>query len=101
MPYIVEEDQPGCTACEAGKTWCVVRPDGTALGTSYGDKADADQLAGLLNDAYKDGCRANNRRVGPDDRRRSGHKGAEDWIGENLRHPTIEGRREFDDGIPF
>jgi hypothetical protein len=32
-PYFVEVDSNGCSHCGAGRTYCVIGPDGVASGT--------------------------------------------------------------------
>ena len=51
-PYFIEIDQNGCPHCGAGRTWCVIRPDGVALGQAFGEEEDAAYLAESLNIAY-------------------------------------------------
>lgn len=54
-PYRLEIEKNGCDHCGSGKTWDVVDPDGVAGGTSYGDRDEAEELAGWLNEAYARG----------------------------------------------
>ena len=52
--YNVVKDKKGyCKSCEAGSTWTVEGPDGVCLGTSYEDKEFAEEIAELMNEAYK------------------------------------------------
>jgi hypothetical protein len=51
-PYFIEVYDNGCVGCGAGRTWTIVRPDGCTIGISYGDFADADDVAEMLNEAY-------------------------------------------------
>jgi len=51
--YTVEVDHGGCKHCGAGKTYTVVGPDGVAVGRSFGDKDDADDLAADMNQAWR------------------------------------------------
>lgn len=51
-PYTVGLDQDGCEKCGHGKLWAVVDPDGIALGTSYGEKDDAEDMADNMNLAF-------------------------------------------------
>lgn len=54
--YRVDIDEDGCKHCRAGRTWCVVGPDGIAFGVSYRDRNDAADLADMLNIAYAMGA---------------------------------------------
>lgn len=51
-PYFTEVDDNGCPHCSAGRTWCVVGPDGDRGSTSYEDEDAAIDLADKLNDAF-------------------------------------------------
>jgi predicted regulator of Ras-like GTPase activity (Roadblock/LC7/MglB family) len=50
--YAVEVDQLGCKTCGHGRTWTVVGPDGVAIGQSFEDHADAEDLAALLSHVH-------------------------------------------------
>lgn len=63
-PYFIEVDSNGCSHCGAGRTWCVVGPDGMASSTSYEDEDEASKLAERLNEAYWHGVGAAAERCG-------------------------------------
>lgn len=50
-PYTVEVEQNGCERCGSGREWVVVGPDGIALGQTWSDKNEADELAERMNEA--------------------------------------------------
>jgi len=103
--YRVDQDTPGCLACEHGATWGIIGPDDVAHHTTYGDRDDAELIARDLNAAFEAGRAAAfaivARRVGPDDRRIT-LPAVPPEAGERRRYPGIaDGRRKADDGIPF
>lgn len=51
-PYFIEVDQNGCAHCDSGRTWGVVGPDCAALGTTWDNAQDAQDMADLLNTAF-------------------------------------------------
>lgn len=51
-PYRVEIDKMGCPACGRGALWTVIQPGDIAIGQSFHDKADADELAEYMNLAF-------------------------------------------------
>lgn len=51
-PYVVEVDAEGCQRCGHGRTWTVVNFEDVAIGRSFGDKYDAEDLAHDMNVAY-------------------------------------------------
>lgn len=53
--YRVELASDGCPECRHGTYWCIVGPDGVALGTDYFDKGEAEELAEMLTDAWHAG----------------------------------------------
>ena len=53
--YTVELSECGCEHCDADRVWDVVAGDGVALGTSYGDRGEAEEVAEMLNEAYQRG----------------------------------------------
>lgn len=53
--YRVEPAAAGCQECGHGTYWCIVGPDGVALGTDYFDKEAAEELAEMLTDAWHAG----------------------------------------------
>ena len=54
--YRVESADDPCTHCGSGATWDVVyKPDEIALGTTYGTKDDAEEIADDLNRAWNAG----------------------------------------------
>lgn len=54
-PYFVEVNNDGCSRCGHDRTWTVVGPDGVALGQSWVDEDDAQDVADWLNEAYEAG----------------------------------------------
>jgi DNA-directed RNA polymerase subunit RPC12/RpoP len=59
MPYTVEvDDRETCPHCGSKRVWNVVGPDGVALGVSFGDKEDANEVADDLSRAYLAGAQA-------------------------------------------
>jgi hypothetical protein len=61
--YKVErDDSHECPTCGHGCIWEVVGPDDVALGVSYTDKEDADDVAEELSLAYEAGLMAERER---------------------------------------
>lgn len=53
--YYVDIDEKGCTHCGRGENYVVLGPDDVAFGTTFEDRDDAEELAGMLTDAYTAG----------------------------------------------
>lgn len=51
-PYSVEVDDDGCERCQAHRTYSVLCPDGAAVGVSYENRDDAEDLARYMNEAF-------------------------------------------------
>ena len=57
--YKVEiDDSEVCAHCGRGALWLVVGPDGAAMGRSFYDKGDAEDLASEMSFAYEKGRQA-------------------------------------------
>ena len=50
-PYFVEINDY-CKTCGNGRTWNVIRPDGSSLSTYWDDIEDAQEIADQMNEAY-------------------------------------------------
>lgn len=62
-PYFLEDNaDSGCEKCGHGRIWDIIQPTGSAMGTSYEDHEEAEEICDLLNSAYALG-RASNARV--------------------------------------
>ena len=59
-PYAVERSEDGCLHCGTGGTWDVIGPDDVAIGVSFHNRDDADEIAEWMSRAYWAGtqCRA-------------------------------------------
>ena len=104
-PYYIEVDSPGCEHCGLGARWNVVGPDDVATSTIYERQEDAEEVADDLSAAYRAGQTdafngVKRCRVGPDDRRNNGTDTAK-APAEGERRVLENGRRTFDDGVPF
>lgn len=51
-PYRIEVDEERCQHCLRGATWNVIGPDGIALGVSYMEEDDAQDMATMLTNAH-------------------------------------------------
>jgi len=54
-PYFVEPSGDGCSQCGHDRHWDVVGPDGVALGTSFGDMEEAEDIADWMSRAWSRG----------------------------------------------
>ena len=54
-PYRVEVDTEECPQCGRGPTFLIVGPDNVAMGTTFSERADADDVADDLNFAFAAG----------------------------------------------
>ena len=54
-PYTVIVDDKPCKHCDNGMTWTIEGPDGIAIGRSFYDKEDAEDLADDMNHAFGEG----------------------------------------------
>ena len=59
--YFVEVDREGCLTCKHGTLWTVVGPDDVAIAQSYVEIDDAQDMADMLNRAYREGWTAYDR----------------------------------------
>ena len=53
--YKIAVRDEGCPHCHAGRTWCVVFPDGIEDGTAWGDEEMAQDIADYMNLAFEAG----------------------------------------------
>lgn len=56
LPYRVELDTQGCKTCGHDAQWCVVNPDGVAMGKTWGDRDEAQWFAEMLKMAHDAGA---------------------------------------------